>query len=112
MGLTKSQDIWSCHECGELKGRHDLWFDGICEDCNTEKQEFKLDSTKTSNKFKEYLAKYMAEIDFINFPSKTFDQHYANNMELRDFDLLKYWLEYNGVFDGGEDMLNKLKILL
>ena len=35
MGLTKQEDIWSCHECGEFKGRHDLWFEGdICEECN------------------------------------------------------------------------------
>jgi hypothetical protein len=35
MGLTKVTDVWSCHHCGEDKGRHDLWFDGdICEDCN------------------------------------------------------------------------------
>lgn len=35
MGLTKHQDIWSCYECGELQGLHDLWFDGdICERCN------------------------------------------------------------------------------
>jgi len=38
MGLTKQEDIWSCHECGELKGRHDLWFEGLCENCNAEKQ--------------------------------------------------------------------------
>jgi hypothetical protein len=37
MGLTKEEDIWSCYECGELKGRHDLWFEGdICEDCNSQ----------------------------------------------------------------------------
>ena len=40
MGLTKQEDIWSCYECSELKGRHDLWFDGdICENCHAEKQE-------------------------------------------------------------------------
>jgi hypothetical protein len=37
MGLTREEDIWSCYECGELKGRHDLWFEGdICEDCNSQ----------------------------------------------------------------------------
>jgi hypothetical protein len=36
MGLTKQYDIWSCLECGEFKGRHDLWFEGdICEECNS-----------------------------------------------------------------------------
>lgn len=36
MGLTKEHDTWSCHECGDLQGRHDQWFDGdICERCNS-----------------------------------------------------------------------------
>ena len=67
---------------------------------------------KQSDRLKQYLADYMAEIDAINYPDKTYEQHYINNMALRDFDLLKYWLEYNGVFDGGEEMLFKLRILL
>lgn len=65
-----------------------------------------------SNKFKEYLAEYMAEIDAINFPSVAIEEHFSRNMALRDFDLLKHWLEYNGVFDGGEDMLVYLKMLI
>ena len=27
--------MWNCSECGQLQGRHDMWFDGICENCNT-----------------------------------------------------------------------------
>ena len=65
-----------------------------------------------SNKLKHYLAQYMAEIDFQNFGQMTCEEHYNQKMNMRDFDLLAYWLDYNGVFDGGEDMLNKLKILL
>lgn len=35
MGLTKQEDIWSCYDCGNLQGRHDLWFEGdICEQCH------------------------------------------------------------------------------
>ena len=49
MGLTKQEDIWSCHECGELKGRHDLWFEGLCENCNAEKQ--KRDFSKYFNTY-------------------------------------------------------------
>ena len=41
MGLTRNEDIWACYECGDLQGRHDLWFDGdICEKCNTEQETF------------------------------------------------------------------------
>jgi hypothetical protein len=36
MGLTKQEDIWACSECGQLHGRHDLWFEfDICESCNS-----------------------------------------------------------------------------
>ena len=108
MGLTREEDIWSCSECSELKGRHDLWFEGeLCERCYAENEEL-----EQPNKFKEYLAKTMAEIDVQNFPEKTFQEHYDTLIAWRDFDLLKYWLEYNGVLDGGEDMLQVLKLLV
>lgn len=33
--MTRQEDIWSCSECGQLQGRHDMWFDGdLCEKCN------------------------------------------------------------------------------
>ena len=67
---------------------------------------------KNVDRFKLYLAAYMAEIDSINFPDQTFEEHLEKNMDLRDFELLQVWLGYNGVFDGGEDMLVKLKILV
>lgn len=108
MGLTREEDVWSCSQCGELKGRHDLWFEGeLCEECNKENEEL-----EQPNKFKEYLAKTMAEIDVKHLPDRTFQEHYDTLIKWRDFDLLKYWLEYNGVLDGGEDMLQSLKILV
>ena len=67
---------------------------------------------KQTNKFKVYLAKTMADIDAQNLPEKTFKEHYDTLIKWRDFDLLKYWLEYNGVLDGGEDMLQSLRILV
>jgi len=34
--MTNQTDIWSCSECEQLKGRHDMWFVGdLCEDCNS-----------------------------------------------------------------------------
>ena len=33
--MTNQDDMWNCSECGQLQGRHDMWFDGICENCNT-----------------------------------------------------------------------------
>ena len=34
--VTKISDIWVCNDCGDLQGRHDMWFEGgYCEKCNT-----------------------------------------------------------------------------
>ena len=65
-----------------------------------------------STKFKQFLASEMAKIDADNFTSQTYEQHYSKLMKWRDFDLFHYWLTYNGVFDGGESMLNHIKILI
>lgn len=67
---------------------------------------------KNSQALKEYLASEMAEIDAMNFEDKTYEEHYNGLMQWRDFDVLAYWLKYNGVFDGGEHMLNKIKMLM
>jgi len=39
--MTKTEDIWKCKECGTPKGRHDQYFDGVCEDCNTQAKNTK-----------------------------------------------------------------------
>jgi len=66
-----------------------------------------------STNFKEFLASEMAKIDTLNnFEDKTYEEHFNELMQWRDFDLFHYWLTYNGVFDGGEDMLNDIKILV
>lgn len=41
---TRAEDIWACEECGQLQGRHDLWFDGMCEHCHA-----KVEETDTEN---------------------------------------------------------------
>lgn len=66
---------------------------------------------KQSDIFKEFLAKAMSEIDALHLTDRTEEDHYNGLIEWRDFDLLRYWLVYNGVFDGGEDMLEHIKIL-
>ena len=35
--MTHEEDIWYCDECGAEQGRHDMWFDGLCEKCNENK---------------------------------------------------------------------------
>lgn len=67
---------------------------------------------QNSTNLKEFLASQMAQIDAAHLPHKSYEEHYLELMQWRDFDLLQYWLTYNGVFDGGEDMLNHLKILI
>jgi hypothetical protein len=39
--MTHAEDIWNCTECGTAKGRHDQYFDGKCEGCNTQAENTK-----------------------------------------------------------------------
>jgi hypothetical protein len=34
--MTHKEDIWNCNECNTEKGRHDQFFEGVCEDCHTQ----------------------------------------------------------------------------
>lgn len=34
--MTRQEDIWTCEKCSKQQGRHDLFFDGICEECHEE----------------------------------------------------------------------------
>lgn len=65
-----------------------------------------------SENLKKFLATEMALIDSINLTEKTYQQHYESLIQWRDFDLLSYWLTYNGVFDGGESLLKHLDDLI
>lgn len=42
--MTRQEDIWNCEQCDQAYGRHDQWFDGICEKCNAKEsvQLFKV----------------------------------------------------------------------
>jgi hypothetical protein len=63
-------------------------------------------------KLKQFLAKEMAKIDTLNEIENNcdFSYHYERLLSWRDFDLLYYWIDYNGIFDGGIDLLNNLNI--
>ncbi len=63
-------------------------------------------------KLKQFLASSMAEIDASNSieNNSEYQFHYERLLSWRDFDLLSYWLEYNGVFDGGESLLINLNV--
>jgi len=39
--MTKQDDIWNCNECGSEKGRHDQFFESVCEDCNKQAENTK-----------------------------------------------------------------------
>jgi hypothetical protein len=60
--------------------------------------------------FRKYLLDYMAEIDSVQL-HQTYKESYDILDQYSDFELLQYWITYNGVFDGGESMLNELKRL-
>lgn len=37
--MNRQDDIWFCLECTKAQGRHDMYFDGTCGECNTNKQK-------------------------------------------------------------------------
>ena len=39
--MARQEDIWSCTVCGQLQGRHDQYFDSVCESCNTQAENTK-----------------------------------------------------------------------
>ena len=75
------------------------------------KKSNKMKQNNSTN-FKEFLASEMAHIDAMHLTDKTYEEHYSELIQWRDFDLFHYWLRYNGVFDGGESMLNNIKTFL
>jgi hypothetical protein len=75
------------------------------------KKSNKMKQNNSTN-FKEFLASEMAHIDAMHLTDKTYEEHYSELIQWRDFDLFHYWLRYNGVFDGGESMLNNIKTIL
>lgn len=62
-------------------------------------------------KLRHYLIDEMAKIDSQNLGG-TYEFNYENLKNWNDFSLLQYWMEYNGVFDGGESLLMNLKTLI
>lgn len=61
MGLTRNEDIWSCYECGDLQGRHDLWFEGdICEGCHHEKTSFSAIKEKIEAMYLDWLNNFLS----------------------------------------------------
>jgi len=48
--MTKQDDIWNCTECGSEQGRHDQWFDAVCEKCNTQ-----IENTKKKDEIESLL---------------------------------------------------------
>lgn len=33
--MTRPEDVWHCEECSQAQGRHDMWFNGKCGECNS-----------------------------------------------------------------------------
>jgi hypothetical protein len=60
-----------------------------------------------SIKLKKKIAHEMAEIDSNNL-GVTYQDAYEMHLCSDAFTLLGYWIEYMGVFDGGEDLLEWL----
>ena len=39
--MTHKDDIWNCDQCGTEKGKHDQFFEGVCEDCHIQAENTK-----------------------------------------------------------------------
>lgn len=37
--MTRLNDVWECSKCSQPQGRHDMYFDGDCGECHTNKQK-------------------------------------------------------------------------
>lgn len=61
-----------------------------------------------SRELKIKLASDLADIDAQNFLC-SYDEAFIHHLTSESFDLLQYWLDYFGVFDGGQDLLILLK---
>lgn len=53
---------------------------------------------------KRHLAKTMAKVDH-DCMGTDFDKAYEFHLASESFELLAYWMEYFGVFEGGEELL-------
>lgn len=61
-----------------------------------------------SRELKKKLSQAMANIDNLNLEIP-FDEAYEYHLSSDPFELLHNWIEYFGVFDGGQDRLIILK---
>ena len=58
---------------------------------------------------KKKLAKKMAEVDE-KCMGVDYGKAYEYHLTCESFELLEYWLSYFGVFEGGEELLQELKM--
>ena len=65
--MTHREDIWNCDQCGTEKGRHDQFFEGVCEDCKKQ-----ADNTKKKDEIESLLIDIFDRIN-IDIPSNIED---------------------------------------
>jgi len=66
-----------------------------------------FDTMNYSIELKKKIAHEMAQVDSENL-GISYQEAFENHLCSESFDLLKYWIEYMGVFDGGEERLKLL----
>jgi hypothetical protein len=110
--MTRQEDIWNCEECNQAYGRHDLWFEGICEKCNTEKnvQLFKVMESAEgySVAHTEWLTLDEADALFCDLTDKfpeydSWIQHHTD-LEVAEYRNQENRIYNNNAVDGWEDM--------
>ena len=65
--MTHREDIWNCDQCGTEKGRHDQFFEGVCEDCHKQ-----VENTKKKDEIESLLIDIFDRIN-IDIPSNIED---------------------------------------
>jgi hypothetical protein len=109
--MTRQEDIWNCEECNQAYGRHDLWFEGICEKCNAEKNTPLFKVIESADGFSEIHTKWLTleEADELRkdlaetFPDNDFWIQHHTDEEIQELDQENRNYNDNAV-DGWEDM--------
>lgn len=52
---TRINDVWHCDKCGAEQGRHDMWFEGVCESCFNEADLYDIEDNTLNVGDKVYL---------------------------------------------------------
>lgn len=59
--MRTRNDYWQCCECGQAQGKHDQYFDGICESCHSE-----ILTNHEQDRLNKYISDFKRELGLNN----------------------------------------------